>query len=168
MIVSRILLISRFFTIIFSTIFDVDSENVLSEDTIERFIDKDGKLVTKRLLCKKGSVPKWASMLIKSRLCFVVEESIVDPINKIFTTRKRNLEWQSVVSVVEEVVYRQCIDNKAWTIAERRALVDSKALSILGSVQSFTKKSFKEGWLKSSKGYQAILSAMYPNGTSRS
>lgn len=136
---------------------------MLSEDTIERYIDKDGKLVTKRLICKKGSVPRWASRLIKSKLGYVIEESVVDPINRTFLTRKRNIEWQSVVSIKEEVVYRPSNENLNNTVVERRAIIDSRVF--VGALQSYGIKLFKENWIKSSKGYQSILAAMYPGST---
>ncbi|XP_074594042.1 protein preli-like [Brevipalpus obovatus] len=139
------------------------NDNIVSEDTIERYIDKDGKLVTKRLLGKKGSVPKWASKLFGSGLCFVVEESIVDPVNKIFITRAKNVELQSIVSIVEEVTYRQSMDNKVLTIAERKASVEPKIPVTFVSVQSIVEKYFQEGWNKASRGFEAILRSKYPS-----
>lgn len=72
------------------------STHVLSEDTVYRQI-RDGKLYSKRLLTKTNKVPKWGERFISNRVIKIMEESIVDPKNKILTTYTRNLGYQSVM-----------------------------------------------------------------------
>ena len=76
-----------------------NSAHVVSEDTISREI-KDGKLHSKRLLTKIGSiVPKWGEKFLNSKYVklLVVEESVVDPKEKILTTYTRNLGYIKVM-----------------------------------------------------------------------
>lgn len=72
------------------------STHVLSEDTISREV-KNGKLYTKRLLTKTNRVPKWGERFIAKNIVKIVEESIVDPENKILISHTRNLGYTKVM-----------------------------------------------------------------------
>lgn len=72
------------------------SKHVLTEDTIHREI-RGGRLFTKRLLSKTNSIPKWAERFITTRHVHIVEESVVDPKNKLLITYTRNLGYAKVM-----------------------------------------------------------------------
>lgn len=75
----------------------VDSTHVLSEDTIYREV-KNGKLYSKRLLTKTNRVPKWGERFIGNNSNVkIIEESIVDPKEKLFITYTRNLTYTKVM-----------------------------------------------------------------------
>lgn len=77
--------------------FTINSTHVLSEDTISREV-KNGKLYSKRLLTKVNRVPKWAERFIgKNTNVKILEESIVDPKEKVFITYTRNLTYTRVM-----------------------------------------------------------------------
>ena len=139
-------------------------KHVLTEDTVERYVDKEGKLFTKRLLSKTNRVPQWAEKLISSRLVFIIEESIVDPINKIFSTYTRNIGMQHLLSIEERVVYKISEENKNWTVAERKASIDSKMFGLAKAIQAFGVERFKHNCSKACKGFQLVLDALYSNG----
>lgn len=67
------------------------SKHVLSEDVLDRYV-KDGKLHTVKLLTKTNALPRWGERFYKgpNYIC-VVEESVVDPVGKTFTTYSRNI-----------------------------------------------------------------------------
>lgn len=78
------------------------SKHVLSEDTVQREV-KSGRLFTKRLLSKTNSIPKWAERFITAKHVHIIEESIVDPKNKMLITYTRNLGYAKVmVSFLEK------------------------------------------------------------------
>lgn len=58
---------------------------------------RSSRLFSKRLLSKTNSIPKWAERFISTKQVFIVEESIVDPQNKILTTYTRNLGYAKVM-----------------------------------------------------------------------
>ena len=72
--------------------------HVLSEDTVVHKIES-GKLITKRLITKKGSkVPKWGERFLPAgRKVCIIEESVVDPVNKTLTTYTRNVGMTRVL-----------------------------------------------------------------------
>ena len=69
---------------------------MLSEDIVMREV-RGNKLFSKRLLTKTNRVPKWGERLISSRTVKIVEESILDPKEKILTTYTRNLGYAKVM-----------------------------------------------------------------------
>lgn len=75
------------------------SLHVLSEDTIHRQV-LDGKLYSKRLLTKTNRVPKWGERFISKSSVKIIEESIVDPQEKVLTTYTRNLGYTKVMVTV--------------------------------------------------------------------
>lgn len=65
---------------------------------------RGNKLFSKRLLTKTNRVPKWGERFISSRTVKIVEESILDPKEKVLTTYTRNLGYAKVmVSIYFEI-----------------------------------------------------------------
>lgn len=138
-----------------------ESSHVLSEDTIAREV-KEKKLFSKRLLTKTNRVPKWGERFVGSPVVRIVEESIVDPQSKTLVTYTRNLGYTKVMSLIEKVVYRPSDENPEWTIAERSAWVDSKVMGFGLAIQAFGVERFKKNCSKTVKGFNYVLSTMFP------
>lgn len=82
------------------------SKHVLSEDVISRYIGTDNKLHSKRILTKTNRLPKWGERFVNTRFAVFIEESIVDPINKVVTTYTRNITLKNLmVSVMIKCFY---------------------------------------------------------------
>ncbi|XP_012283426.1 PRELI domain-containing protein 1, mitochondrial [Orussus abietinus] len=139
-----------------------NSSHVLSEDTVFREV-KNGKLYSKRLLTKTNRVPKWGERFISMNVVKVVEESIVDPKEKMLTTYTRNLGYTKVMSVVEKVVYKVSEDNPEWTVANRSAWIDSQVFGFSRAIQAFGLDRFKKNCAKMSGGFNYVLSHMFPH-----
>ena len=76
----------------------LDSNHVLSEDVIEREL-RDGCLVSKRLISKTNKLPRLGEHFVPSKVksACVVEESIIDPKAKTFTTYTRNISLTKIM-----------------------------------------------------------------------
>jgi hypothetical protein len=74
---------------------------VLSEDTYYRTVTDDQVLISKRLLAKTNKIPRWGERIFSrgsaSAMAFVIEESICDLKQKIFTTRTININLKSLM-----------------------------------------------------------------------
>jgi hypothetical protein len=74
------------------------SSHVLSEDTIHREVNNDGKLYSRRLLTKTNKVPNWGKRFFKSgNFVCIIEESVVDPKEKTLTTYTRNIGFNKIM-----------------------------------------------------------------------
>ena len=82
------------------------SGHVLAEDTFYRTITDDQVLITKRILAKTNKMPRWGEKLFSrgssSAIAFILEESICDLKQKLFTTTTVNLNLRSLMVNVDE------------------------------------------------------------------
>jgi hypothetical protein len=157
---------------------------VLSEDTVRREV-LNGCLHSMRLLTKTNLPPKWGEHVVSARTVKILEESIVDPQQRTLTTYTRNLGFTRVMvstlssynylkykqllfdifsyqSIVEKVVYREHKDNPSQTVAERFAWIDSQVYGLSHPIQAFGLERFKNNCKKAEKGFQHILSILFP------
>jgi len=82
--------------------------HVLSCDVISRECTPSGTLVTKRLILKKGNLPRWFPKGIVSRAeTWIIEESEVDPYGKEVRCVTKNLDHVKIMQVEESVRFAQ-------------------------------------------------------------
>lgn len=138
------------------------SNHVLTEDTVFREV-RGHKLYTKRLLSKTNRIPKWGERFVSSRTVKIIEESIVDPKEKVLITHTRNIGYARVMSIVEKVVYRVSKENPNWTIAERSAWIDSQVFGFGRAIQAFGLERFRKNCQKMVGGFNYVLCMMFPH-----
>lgn len=84
------------------------ASHVVSCDIISRSLTPNGTLATKRLILKRGVLPKWAPKGIISRAeSWVIEESEVDPFGKMVNCTTKNVDHVKVIQVQESVQLRE-------------------------------------------------------------
>ncbi|XP_077285442.1 preli-like [Arctopsyche grandis] len=135
------------------------SQHVLSEDVVSREL-REGKLHTKRLLTKTNRVPKWGERFFNAKSVKIVEESIVDPKNKLLITYTRNLGYAKVMSVVERVVYREMAGGRCE--AKRSAWIDSQVLGFSRAIRAFGIDRFRKNCNQMVMGFNHVLMGMFP------
>ncbi|KAJ8920516.1 hypothetical protein NQ315_005385 [Exocentrus adspersus] len=139
-----------------------NSKHVLTEDTVQREV-KSGRLFTKRLLSKTNSIPKWAERFITARHVNIVEESMVDPKNKVLVTYTRNLGYAKVMSITEKVIYKESEEYPGKTVALRSAWIDSQVRGFSRAICAFGYERFKKNCTKMVGGFNHVLSNLYPH-----
>ena len=83
------------------------STHVVSSDTLHTHIDSaTGNLHVTRLHLKRGKLPaSVARFMPKIKESYILEKSIVDTRRQTLCTETRNLDWDGMLSVVENQVY---------------------------------------------------------------
>lgn len=137
------------------------SKHVLTEDIIHRSVDPEGKLLTKRLLTKTNSAPKWTERFLPSNIVYIVEESIVDIKNKTLITYTRNIGLRHLMCLEEKVVYKQCDSLNSQTVLEKHAWINSTFYGLSSAIQRFGLERYKQNIKKASKGFNYTLENMY-------
>lgn len=132
--------------------------HVLSEDTVVRRIE-DGNLISKRLTTKKGYVPSWGQRFLPGGKAYIVEESVVDPKNKTFTTYTRNVDMTRLVE--EKCVYRPSPGNEDYTICEREGYISSNVMGASRALKKLGVGRLEKGMQKTVLGYEWVLNRMY-------
>ncbi|CAO3678023.1 unnamed protein product [Rhizopus stolonifer] len=142
---------------------------VLSVDVLDRYVDENGILKTTRLVLKKGKAPKWfPESILKSSEAFVIEESEVDPKNKIMTTRTKNLNHVRVMQIEETQIFKQSEQNPDWTTSKTEARIISRfGWGMTGRIEGFGQSSFIANAAKARKGMQHILQRIREKQASR-
>ncbi|XP_068583473.1 PRELI domain-containing protein 1, mitochondrial-like isoform X2 [Cebidichthys violaceus] len=76
------------------------STHVLTEDVVYREVTVDHRLLSRRLLMKTNRLPRWAECVFPagiSRSVYIIEDSIVDPVNRTLTTYTWNLNHTTLM-----------------------------------------------------------------------
>uniref|UniRef100_A0A8C5DMS4 PRELI domain-containing protein 1, mitochondrial-like n=1 Tax=Gouania willdenowi TaxID=441366 RepID=A0A8C5DMS4_GOUWI len=114
------------------------STHVLTEDVVYREVTKDHCLLTRRLLMKTNRLPRWAEHFFPggiSRCVYIMEDSIVDPVNRSLTTYTWNLNHTMLMSVEERCVFRDSPEQPAVTQLRREAWISSSIYGFSRPIQ---------------------------------
>mmetsp|Transcript_32635 Transcript_32635/g.45546 ORF Transcript_32635/g.45546 Transcript_32635/m.45546 type:complete len:187 (-) Transcript_32635:1672-2232(-) len=133
------------------------SSHVLTADTLERRVDPDtGCMHSTRLMKKTNRKPKWMTKMMGESNAFVVEESILDPQARTFTTYTKNVTLTSWMTVEETCIYSVSSENPHWTACKTTARVVSP-VRIGDFIEKFGIERFKAN---SERAKQAVLYAL--------
>lgn len=92
----------------------------MSCDVISRSVTPSGTLTTKRLILKRGALPKWAPKGIISRAeSWVIEESEVDPFGRVVNCTTKNVDHVKVIQVQESVQLREIESGWAFPFIQK-------------------------------------------------
>lgn len=137
------------------------STHVLTEDVVYREVTTDHRLLSRRLLMKTNRLPRWAECLFPagmSRCVYIVEDSIVDPVNRSLTTYTWNLNHTTLMSVEERCVFQDSAEQPATTQLKREAWISSSIFGFSKPIQEFGLARFKSNQAKAMKGLEYALS----------
>uniref|UniRef100_A0A3Q3WL66 PRELI/MSF1 domain-containing protein n=1 Tax=Mola mola TaxID=94237 RepID=A0A3Q3WL66_MOLML len=106
--------------------------SVIGVDVLDRDIDKQGRLRSKRLLSTEWGLPSIVKSIIGNTrtYTYIQENSIVDPKEKIFELQSTNITFTNMVSVDERLTYKPHPENKDKTILTQEAIISVKGISL--------------------------------------
>uniref|UniRef100_A0A8C4TEH1 PRELI domain containing 1a n=1 Tax=Erpetoichthys calabaricus TaxID=27687 RepID=A0A8C4TEH1_ERPCA len=135
--------------------------HVLTEDVIHREVTPENKLITRRLLTKTNRLPRWAEKIFPSNLSrsvFIIEDSIVDPKSKTFTTFTWNINHRRLM--VRKMFFGMNSETHAWTRVQREAWISFCGIRdyfFFVMIQEFGLARFKSNQAKAMKGLEYTL-----------
>ncbi|XP_067095587.1 PRELI domain containing protein 3B-like [Osmerus mordax] len=105
---------------------------VVGVDVLDRGVDTQGRLHSRRLLSTEWGLPSMANTLIgMTRTCtYVHEHSVVDPKEKTFELKSSNISFTNMVSVDEKLTYRPHPQDPDKTVLTQEALITVKGFSL--------------------------------------
>ncbi|KAK5865820.1 hypothetical protein PBY51_020060 [Eleginops maclovinus] len=137
------------------------STHVLTEDVVYREVTADHRLLSRRLLMKTNRLPRWAERVFPSgmsRCVYIIEDSIVDPINRKLTTYTWNLNHTTLMSVEERCIFQDSVEQPSSTQMKREAWITSNVYGFSRPIQEFGLARFKSNQVKAMKGLEYALS----------
>ncbi|CAK9298070.1 unnamed protein product [Gordionus sp. m RMFG-2023] len=132
------------------------SSHVISEDVISKEI-KDNKLYIKKIIVKTSKIPKWAEKIIPARSVPILEECIIDPLNKIYVSSKQNIMHQKFMMAREYCTYTQDNVSPNITNCEKKAWVDSKIFGFATAIKRYGIEKYKSNSTKADIGLNLVL-----------
>lgn len=136
------------------------SKHVLTEDVVSRCIEGT-KLRTTKLISKTNRLPKWGEKFVSNPTGCLVEESVIDPVNKTLTTYTRNITYQKLMVVEEKCEYQKSTDSKDWTLCKKQAWITSHIYGFSRPIEAFGVERYKQNISKSKKGLEHVLEKMF-------
>ncbi|XP_043977917.1 PRELI domain containing protein 3B isoform X3 [Gambusia affinis] len=106
--------------------------SVFGVDVLDRNLDQQGRLHSKRLLSTEWGLPSIVKSLIGNvRTCtYIQESSIVDPKEKMFELQSSNITFTNMVSVDERLTYKPHPEDPEKTILTQEAIISVKGISL--------------------------------------
>jgi len=133
------------------------ASHVVSCDVISRIATPHGTLQTKRLILKRGALPKWAPKGIMSRAeSWIIEESEVDPFGKVVKCKTRNLDHVKVMQVEESIELRELDEGRTLQTTQAR-FMSGFGWGLTKRIESHSLNKFKANIQKSREGVALVL-----------
>jgi len=163
------------------------STHVVSSDTLSSHVDPaTGNLHITRLHLKRGKLPASVARFIpKIKESYILEKSVVDARNQTLSTENRNLDWDGVLSVVENQVYSPSVGKESektdvktvvkfeskFGAARRQELAEKRgwlggwgAGGVQRSIELVGRSRMRDGLQKSREGMKIVLEQLRERG----
>ena len=140
------------------------SKHVLSEDVLEREVREDGTLRTLRVIAKTNPLPRWGGLVFNRNLkkvCYVFEESIVDPVTHKMTAYTWNLSYRHMMDVQEKMTIESSVNETNFF---REGWVDSSLTGFRRLLRQFGLTRWRSNAKKSFSGYLNVLNGASDSG----
>lgn len=140
--------------------------HVISSDTVAQEI-KDNKLYTTKLIRKQGRLPKFIKPFLGNAAeTWIVEYSVVDPVEQSMDTCTYNLDHTRVLKVEERTRYTTT--NSKTTNASYHVLFSSNfgKWGIKDRIENWSYKRFHENVMKSRRGMSFVMESLREKGLS--
>ncbi|KAL3978732.1 hypothetical protein ACER0C_019794 [Sarotherodon galilaeus] len=106
--------------------------SVVGVDVLDREIDTQGRLHSKRLLSTEWGLPSIVKSLVGNArtYTYVQEQSVIDPKEKTFELQSSNITFTNMVSVDEKLTYKPHPEDPEKTILTQEAIISVKGVSL--------------------------------------
>lgn len=111
---------------------------------LNRTIDDEGRLITKRLHVIYQRLPHFITVLFGNITVYGGEETIVDPKNRTLTVRSKNLSFTKQAAALDLSVYKQDPENASKTSFFKQTTTFART-SVIGSSQIERWYAYNEG-----------------------
>ncbi|KAJ7630517.1 PRELI-like family-domain-containing protein [Roridomyces roridus] len=133
------------------------ASHVISCDVVSRSVTPSGSLLTRRLILKRGAMPRWFPRGIVSRAeTWVIEESEVDPVGRTVRCKTSNLDHVKIMQVEETVTFRSTPEGKTLQHTEARIL-SGFGWGLTKRIEAHGLNKFKANLQRSREGVSLIV-----------
>ncbi|KAK6453930.1 PRELI-like family-domain-containing protein [Scheffersomyces xylosifermentans] len=139
------------------------AKHVLSSDTLESYIDDEGRLRTTRLVVKTGRLPQFIKPFLGNSLnSWIIEKSVVDPKSKILLSYTANVDHRKFIKVEEYLKY-SCDDGKS-TLVESKVKFSSNFVGFKQRIEQWSHNRFSSNMSNSREGLKFVMNKLKEKG----
>lgn len=133
------------------------ASHVLGSDVIERYVDSDGVLHTKRIILKKGKLPKWGRRLINISEAYIIEETLVNPKTETLISKTRNLTHARVMQFEETQTFKPSQNPDGTFVKTEARIFSNFGWGLANTIEKFCFNKFEKNLTRSRLGMSYIL-----------
>ncbi|KAK6198552.1 PRELI-like family-domain-containing protein [Scheffersomyces amazonensis] len=135
------------------------AKHVLSTDTIEQYIDKDGCLRVTRLVVKRGRLPQFIKPFLGSNLdSWIIEKSVTNPKSNTLLTYSANVDHRKFIKVEEYLKYSSSEGSK--TLVEGKVKFSSNLIGFKQRIEEWSHRRFSSNINNTREGLKYVMNRL--------
>lgn len=132
------------------------AKHVLSSDTLEHFVDDEGRLHTTRVVVKTGSLPDFIKPFLGQRLqLWIIEKSVIDPNAGTLLAYSANVDHRKFIKVEEFLTYNS--GGKDTTNLHTKVRFSSNFIGFKSRIEEWSRDRFTSNMNNSRRGFVYVL-----------
>ncbi|ANZ76916.1 BA75_03943T0 [Komagataella pastoris] len=135
------------------------STHVLSIDTLNKHIDKDGKLHQTKLITKTGRLPQWVKPFLgKISHSNILEMTVIDPESQTMNTYTRNLDHTRIIRIEEYTTFQYDKECQTTTCKSKVKFSSGfRGFGVKNRIEKWSHTKFDENISKSRQGLKFVM-----------
>lgn len=131
------------------------AKHVRSSDTLEQFVDRQGKLRTTKLVVKTGSLPLFIKPFLGSSLdSWIIEKLVIDPKLGIMLAYSANVDHRKFIKVEEYLHYTS---EGTRTHIESKVKFLSNFAGMKEKIEQWSQNRFQSNMRNSQEGLKYVM-----------
>ncbi|KAI5969717.1 hypothetical protein CANMA_001240 [Candida margitis] len=150
------------------------SKHVLSVDTLESYIDKQGQLCTTRVIVKTGKLPKFIKPFlgVANLNSWIIEKSIINPRTNTLISYTSNIDHRKFIRVEEYLKYHSekesmqagSHDGLGGTIVDSKVKFSSNLFGLKSKVEEWSHRRFTKNIQNTRQGLNFVMMKLKERG----
>lgn len=132
------------------------AKHVLSQDSLEAYVDKDGLLHTTKFIIKRGILPSFMKPFLGNSLdSWIIEKTLINPRTQVMLTYTSNIDHRKFIRVEEYLTYNG-IDDKT-TQVKSKVKFSSNLIGFKRKIEEWSERRFARNIVNSRDGLRFVM-----------
>ncbi|KAI5957862.1 hypothetical protein KGF57_003129 [Candida theae] len=147
------------------------SQHVLSVDTLESYVDKQGRLCTTRVIVKTGKLPKFIKPFlgVTNLNSWIIEKSIINPRTNTLLSYTSNIDHRKFIRVEEYLMYHSENEESGGvvgvgTIVDSKVKFSSNLFGLKSKIEEWSHKRFMKNIQNTREGLNFVMMKVKERG----
>lgn len=133
------------------------AKHVLSQDTLESFVDDNGCLHTTKFIIKRGRLPKFMTPFLGGSLdSWIIEKTFINPKSQVMLTYTSNIDHRKFIRVEEVLKYTGLGDGQTTEVVSK-VKFSSNFIGFKQRIEDWSKNRFSKNISNSREGLKFVM-----------